>query len=177
MSRYFVALDFSTDSKELILTLSQNILSNLSLDKGKLKLTKKQNLHATLEFFGLLNEEKLKLWRTKIKNFDQNFIAQNKYLNLNTLGYFSKKELVIWLGSTEFECFRRLLKLPENFVFHITIARYKNYSAAILRSLEALSQQRRFMEKVELKSIALWRSELKSQGPQYFEEEILLTFI
>lgn len=96
MKRVFVAITFETPELNYLSHVQQEVKK--CSEKGKFH--KKENLHLTLEFIGMVPEKLIKpLWEVIKEGIGQ----QEKFeLHMNRIGYFEKKnKKILWVGVKE----------------------------------------------------------------------------
>jgi 2'-5' RNA ligase len=175
--RTFIAVNLSSDTKEYL----SSLMNNINIPESKIKWVDKDNLHITIKFLGYLSQEKIELIKSELKEIT----SQHKpfLIQLSSyIGVFPTYTMprIIWIGikeginkleelynSIELNFFKKgFLKEEKGFSSHITIGRVKfikdkaNFIQILKRiKIHNLSQ--------EISSIDLMESELTPGGPIY----------
>lgn len=175
--RLFIGVNINSRSKDLI-DKKLELLKNEYNDD--FKWVKKRNWHLTLKFIGEASEREKQDLIQALKNIDIN--CTDKYLQFNKVDAFPNlnKAEVIYLSLAQGRTLLKNLhqKLEEElikydfesdkreFIPHLTLGRSKN---------EALKLKKKFRTNYfvniygKIKSISLYKSELKAEGPEYIE--------
>jgi 2'-5' RNA ligase len=170
--RTFLAINFKEEFKK-------KLYENFSICDENLKLVKKENLHLTLIFLGdSLNKDNI----SKMIDIMKNLEFKRFKLSLSTPGIFPnlEKPKVLWLGIDEggkelnelYSFFysyliKENIKIENNFLPHITIARVKNYISKE-KIAEFINQDFPELE-TDIESIDLMESKLNKISPSYFK--------
>jgi 2'-5' RNA ligase len=187
MVRAFLAIDLPQELKKELFKLSKiDTPENI-----KLKWVEEENLHITLRFFGNISESLVEKIYKRCKEVCKNLTPFE--LKLSSAGYFPSKGCprVIWIGIKDtsesiFKLYKLLnkalkpLKLQdkdEDFHPHITLLRIKEKTnqEGIKRLFETLRKASEKLEnqKIIVREIVLFKSELSSSGPRYTPLKII----
>lgn len=175
--RLFIGVNINSRSKDLIEN-KQEILKEKYRDDYKW--VKKDNWHLTLKFIGEVSTLKKENLIKVLKNID--FKQKNEYIQFDHLGAFpnlnSAKVIYLGLGkgksiltnlhqNLEKEIVNYNFKKDQrNFIPHLTLARAKSRPLKLKNKFKT----KKFVNiYAQIKSISLYQSKLKAEGPEYIE--------
>lgn len=175
--RLFIAVNINSRSKKLIAKKLEILKTELNSD---IKWVEKDKWHLTLKFIGEVSTEKKEKLIEALKNI--NFSEQNKYIQFNKVDAFPSLNTakVIYLalnkgrdvlkdlhGRLEKELLKYGFESDQRpYIPHLTLGRNKNESLSIKKELD----KNHFVNiYAQIKSISLYKSELRADGSEYFE--------
>jgi 2'-5' RNA ligase len=177
MIRLFVAIDFPVEIKDQF----ADLVDDLRVDGYPLVFEKKENFHLTLKFLGWCQESKLAHIDKAISKASQNIIPF--YFQPDTIGYFLKESLILWVGGKSQEGLIKIVgqleeelgkvgfaKEKREFSAHITFA--KKRKAAPSQKWRKIAQEvtekyNRQFSQFKVEEILLMESVLSPQGSIY----------
>lgn len=175
--RLFIGVNINSHSKNLIEKKVELLKSEYN---NEFKWVKNDNWHLTLKFIGEVTKaEKDKLIKA-LKNI--NFSGKNEYIQFAKIDAFPNLDSakVLYLGLKQgrkilidlhHKVEQELLKFgfesdQRDYIPHLTLARNKNEAIKIKNKF---CQQHFVNIYAQIESISLYKSELKSDGPEYIE--------
>ncbi|MFW6251883.1 MAG: RNA 2',3'-cyclic phosphodiesterase [Halanaerobium sp.] len=175
--RLFIAVDINSRSKKLIKNKVKILKSKI---KNDIKWVEEDKWHLTLKFIGESSADEKEKLITALKNID--FKEKNKYVQFSKLAAFpdSDRAKVIYLGidrgkkllvDLQQRLEEELLQFgfekdERNYIPHLTLGRSKREAFKIRSEF----RQQYFVNiYARIKSISLYQSKLKAEGPEYIE--------
>jgi 2'-5' RNA ligase len=182
--RSFIAIELPREIKENIDKGTEGLKST----GADVKWVKADNLHLTLKFLGNTPERYLHNIKDRLESVAK---LHNKFdIRISGVGVFpnTKNLRVVWIGIKDSEMILKLQRdidesLKEfgfeiedrEFKPHLTIGRVRSHKNKDILIKELATLKTVDFGKIEVKSIALMKSELKPTGAEYFTmSEILL---
>ena len=170
--RCFIAITFSEEVDNEIVKAQRLIDKHWNITG---KMTEEENLHLTLKFLGEIDSEKLERVKERLREIK----FEGFEVHLGELGCFSYRgnPRIVWnkvCGKELFELQKKIdlvldkegYKLEERFMAHLTLARVK-YVKDKIGFKEYVKDMKIPKLKFKVDRFFLFRSELKSHGPEY----------
>ncbi|MBI4684821.1 MAG: RNA 2',3'-cyclic phosphodiesterase [Nitrospirae bacterium] len=175
--RCFIAVELSDDIRNVI----DLHITRLRETRADIKWVQAKNLHLTLKFLGKTSDELIPEIQKRLCSIAGKH--ENFFLNLYGAGVFPniKNPRVVWLGLQDSEEIVRIQrdidesmaglgfeKEGRGFSPHLTIGRVRSLKNIDMVIKELATLDKTDFGKIEVKNIALMKSELKQGGAEYF---------
>lgn len=177
--RSFIAIDLPDDLRNQILQLQKDLSP---ITNSFIRWTKLENIHLTLKFLGDVEKQRL---NNVIKILEEIACTEVPFvLFISNTGVFPnlKRPRIVWVGINQSESLTKLVQRIEDkltilgfdaedrpYKPHLTIGRIRSY-CTLKESLilaGALDSTNKIKASFLVSQIALYRSDLKSEGAEY----------